>query len=281
MQLGVNHATVSRKLAWLNATYGQNVFDKTPGGYAVSEFGQHLVSAAEDIEAITLSADRVRRSWDPTLAGRVTLSVSVPIARYLLADCLPDFVQRYPKIQLVLHASERQIDLDRSEADVVVRTTDAPPQHLVGRRLFPYAVCYYATQSYLAQTPEDQRRWIGTASDAPVPVWAQESPFPHISIGLRASGYELRHQALLAGLGMARGACFMADQEQSLVRLPDAQPFDGLDFWVLTHPDLRASPRIKATMRFLIEVLDRKKDLIQGRVNAARAGLPPDAGGSA
>lgn len=268
VQLGVNHSTVSRKLAWLNSTYSQLVFEKTPTGYRITDFGQHLVDAAEKIEAITLSAERMNRARNSSLAGRVRLSVSIPIMRYLLADHLSGFVQQYPNIELVLHASERVVDLDQSEADVVIRSSQSPPDHLVGRRLFPYAVCYYAHRDYLAATPPEKRCWIGQETDDQFPEWLTASPYPELPVVLRASGYEIRHQALLAGLGMARGACFMADQEPDLVRLSGTEPFPGLDFWVLTHPDLRTSPRIKVVMRFLAEVLIAQKTRILGDIGS-------------
>jgi DNA-binding transcriptional LysR family regulator len=54
----------------------------------------------------------------------------------------------------------------------------------------------------------------------------------------------------------------MADRDPSLIRLPDFEPLPTQDLWVLTHPDLRNTPKIKTLMTFLYTKLQSKKDLI-------------------
>ena len=263
--LGVNHSTVSRKLAWLNTRRLAPVFERTPKGYQLTEYGRPLLKAAEEIEAIALSSERKQRAADNVdLSGSVSLSVSIPIAQYLLADSLPEFAKAFPGIELCIDASELNVDLDRSEADVVIRSTNNPPEHLVGRRLFPYAVSYYAHRDYLAETQMEDYVWIGTGGDETFPSWLKTSPYPHAPVTTRTTGYHMRYLALTSKLGLSRGACFMADTNADLVRLPGAGLFSHLDFWILTHPDLRQSPRVRAVMDFLHATMTAKKGLIQG-----------------
>ena len=55
----------------------------------------------------------------------------------------------------------------------------------------------------------------------------------------------------------------IAESDERLVRLPgsDIDPFE--DLWVLTHPDLRAAPRIKAVMTLLTDALLKARPLIE------------------
>ncbi len=264
-ELGVNHATVSRRLANLQRKAGIKLFEKSANGYEITKLGAPLLAAAQQMEHQVFSSSRLLRAADSSdPAGSVSISLAAPIAQYLVLDRLSEFQTAYPNIELILHTSEQVVDLDRSEADVVLRSANLPPEHLVGRRFFSYGVRYYAAIKYLDKTPESQRTWIAAENDNTTADWILNSPFPEQPIGFRTQGYHARHLALLAGLGMARGACFMADQEPSLRRLDNASVTSSLDLWVLTHPDLRNSPRVQAVMHFLYDILQDKRALITG-----------------
>jgi DNA-binding transcriptional LysR family regulator len=265
--LGINHSTVSRRLTSLNANAATPVFEPVRGGYQPTSFGQTLVDAAEQIEMINLSSERIRRAQEQTLSGRITLSVPTAMGQYLLLDELAQFCGLYPHIDLQIYASYQFANLDKSEADIVVRGTDHPPDHLVGRRLFSYAVSYYCHKDYLEQTPAQDRRWIGRPGDGDNPDWIQRSPYPDIPVGLQLADIDTRHAAAVNGLGLTRGACFMADPDPRLVRLAGAKPNPFQDIWVLTHPDLKNTPRIKALMQLIAATLTAKRDLLEGRAD--------------
>ncbi|MEP5407705.1 MAG: LysR family transcriptional regulator, partial [Parasphingorhabdus sp.] len=141
--LGVTHSTVSRRFAVINARFEKPVMERVAGGYRKTDFGQKLVAAAEQMEAINFAADRQRRAAETELAGPITLSIPDVLGQYLLLDDLATFCSKYPGIKLSIQSNNQFADLDRSEADIVVRGTKKPPEHFVGRRLFPYALSYY------------------------------------------------------------------------------------------------------------------------------------------
>ena len=67
-----------------------------------------------------------------------------------------------------------------------------------------------------------------------------------------------RHTMAAKGLGMIRGVCYIAEHYSELVPVIDEfTPFQ--DLWVLTHPELRHTPRIKTLMQFLLHSLRAKK----------------------
>ena len=262
--LGVNHATVSRRLAQLNENHDAPIFERTRGKYTVTRLGEPLLSAAEHMEAIALQAERQQRALDNTISGPITLSMAETIGQYLLRDDLIEFSHQYPNIELTVAASYQRVDLDRSEADVVVRGDNSPPEHLVGRKLFNYGLTYYAHKDYLAVTPEERRRWLLFTSSTQASTWVQNSPFPNAPVQMRVGDLTLLHQMALAKQGMILTACFIGDQSSELVRLTNEKPMPGQDFWVLTHPDLRTALRIKTLMQFLVKALMKKRELIIG-----------------
>lgn len=261
--LGITHTTVSRRLSAIQSRLG-TVFEREPGGYYPTPLGNELLEVAERMEQLSLTATRRQRATSPELSGSIRLSLPEAVAQYLLTDDLVFFAEQYPAIDLVVETSYSFVNLDKSEADIVVRGAENPPGHLVGRRLFPTRVTYYADRNYLENTPKSELRWIAPLSDGMWPWWLQASPYPFAPVALKIDDITARHRALVRGLGLGRGACFMADPEPNLIRLTDDPPVAQQDFWVLTHPDLKNTPRIKTLMQFLISSLKKKQTLVSG-----------------
>ena len=260
--LGVNHSTISRRLANLE----QGLFDKVASGYRITTRGQAIVEAAEHMEAASLKADRRARAGAQFVSGQVTLSIPDAFGQYLLLDDFARFRLQYPDIHLVIKSSYNFANLDRSEADIVVRATKTPPEHLVGRRLVPFYVAHYCSIDYLEKTAPQDRIWIASRKTDVTPESVLRSPFPNAPIGIVIEDATMRHRMAEAGYGMTSGACYMDDRNSALMRVPCTAPQPLQDIWVLTHPDLHKTPRIKLVMKFLIDAIMAKQDLIEGRL---------------
>lgn len=263
--LGVNHATVSRRLTALNARLGVPAFERVGGIYRPTSQGKPLVAAALHMEEAVYSAERETIGLERAMSGLLTLSLPDTVAQYLLIEELGHFSAAFPAVQLILHTSHSFASLDRREADVVVRITNDPPDHLVGRRLFKYARCHYCTAKYLADHDPHCMRWLGWPDDPDQPDWIRDSVYPETPVGLRIEDPLVRHAAALAGQGLIFEACFLADRDPRLVRLPGSSPSPDRDIWVLTHPDLKDTRRVSTLMRFLYEAISAKRDIIEGR----------------
>lgn len=264
-ELNVNHATVSRRLSQLSGRFDGPIFNKVTGGYTASELGLELVSAAEEMERISLMAERKSRAVSANLSGSIRVSMGEPIALYLLKDSLTQFARAHENVQLTIETSINLVDLDRSEADVVIRSTSSPPDNLVGRRLFPYYLCEYCCKGYLEKTSIEERRWLTFSRSVTNEDWIKRTAFPDVPVGLSSDDLVWLLNAAKAGQGMIRTACYMADVDAGLQRLPGAVPTEAQDLWILTHPDLKNAPRIIHFMRHLATSLEQKRDLIQGR----------------
>ena len=263
-QLNVNHSTVSRRLAALNRKFGFAVFERTVSGYRICEQARVLMSAAEDMEALILSAKRQVKLSEQGLTGDISLSIPYAIGQYLLLDDLFQFTQQYPNINLQIDSSYQFANLDRSEADVVIRGCNSPPEHLVGHRLYPLYLCLYANAKLLKETPRSKWRWIVPPYEGEPPAWIAKTPYADVPIALAIDDVTMRHHAAIAGKGLYRGACYMADPEPTLIRLPQAKPTPAYDLWVLTHPDLKDVPRIKTLVAFLYRAMQAKRALVLG-----------------
>lgn len=266
LEMKVNHATLSRRLDVLNQHFDALVFERTAKGYLLTRLGKTLFDAAEKIEEVNRAATRARSAMGSEYAGKITLSIPPTIGQFLLKDSLFEFSRHYPQIELIVHNTFVIEDLDKLEADIVVRGHNRPQQHLVGRRLIRYSLCFYGNRDYLQNTPREALKWIGKPDDSMFPDWTQDTDFRDVPVGIRIDDVLGRHQAAVAGHGLTRGACYMADQEPSLVRLPNVDPVPFQQLWILMHPDSRNTPRIKLLMDYLAEHIIQQRNLIEGNL---------------
>ncbi len=224
--------------------------------------GKPLVAAALHMEEAVYTAEREAIGLERSMSGPLTLSLPEAAAQHLLMDELGHFSAAFPDVELTLHTSNTFANLDRRDADLVVRIVNDPPDHLVGRRLFKYARCHYGAPAFLTGEDPARMRW---PDDSGRPGWVRDSPYPDVPVGLRIEDPLVRHAAALAGHGLVFEACFLADPDPRLVRLPGSTPAPDRDIWVLTHPDLKDTRKVSTLMRYLVEAIAAKRDLIEGR----------------
>lgn len=259
--LDVTHTTVARRLAALADREPTPLFTRRNRAYVATEYGLERVAIAERMEALHASATRLRRSSGDGLSGPLSLSIPLAVYKHVLLDTIQEFVARYPAIQLTVVGTDRLADLDRGEADVVIRGHASPPDHLIGRKLCTVAISDYAHKDYFAQTSPENRHWIAADWSA---EWIAESAYPDYPVGVVIHDIQSRFLALESGQGLARAACFMADAHPDLVRIDDRPPTPIYGLWALTHPDLRGSPKVRALMAALSDKLIASRTLIQG-----------------
>lgn len=83
--------------------------------------------------------------------GVLRIDAGGSTARQLLVPALPDFIERYPQIQIDLGVSDRLIDLINDSADCVIRSGPLADSSLIARRLFELEWVTCATPAYLAR----------------------------------------------------------------------------------------------------------------------------------
>ncbi|MGL5115274.1 MAG: substrate-binding domain-containing protein, partial [Beijerinckiaceae bacterium] len=88
---------------------------------------------------------------------------------------------------------------------------------------------------------------------------------PANRIGYRLNTVLGLSQAIESGLGIGMLPCFIGDASEKLRRLV-AMPFTfDASLWLLTHPDLKNSARVRAFIDFVGRELTRQRPLIEGQ----------------
>lgn len=260
-ELGVNHSTVLRRIQAYEERQGVRLFERLPTGYALTQAGENVYPHALEIEARIRAIDRALVGGDARLQGRLCLTLYHGVAPLILAH-LAEFRARYPDIDLELMITTEVRDLAARQADIAVRGTAAPPEHLIGYKVADFQHGIYTSPAYEARAPS-QPEVVLWRDELELPDWVREH-CPGARVVLRVDDVETMALAVREGLGRARLPCWVADRAPGLLRLPAALPPSPFGLWILLHADLRASARVRACRDFLIQVLGDQRALLGG-----------------
>ena len=269
--LGISHSTVARRIEAFEDQLGVRLFDRTPSGYALTAAGEEMLSVAARMDEDVSRLERRILGQDTRLAGEIRVTLPDAIVSELLMSDLADFTRDYPDIDLEIILSYRLLDLSRREADIAIRflpPDTQPPEHLVGRRLVVSRSTAYAARSYLdvvdISAEPAEARWLGWDDRIRSPKWVRDSDQPHLPARGRLYDTQLQLQATKQGLGLAMLPCFVGDQEEDLVRVPPGKLLSYRDVWILSHPDLRETARLRVFREFIIKAILRYRILFEG-----------------
>lgn len=255
--LKVDHATVSRRLAALEASLDVRLVDRLPRSCRLTTVGKRVFDQAVEMERGAHGIARLAKAAHAPLVGRVLFSAPPVLVAHLLAEHLARFRAEYPDIRLSLSAQGQQVSLSRREADVAVRLVKPDEAGSVSRKLGTMAFGLYAHRSYAhLAAPE---RWQFIAFDQSFADMPQQSWLLGIA-GDRPVACELNHIgehliAVRAGVGVAGLPCFLGERDRDLVQIYEDVPAFTRDIWLVVHRDLRKTPAVRAVMDFAAAVI--------------------------
>lgn len=267
-ELNVNHSTVLRRLASLEHNLGVRLFERHPSGYVMTPSGEELqarlINVADQIE----SAQRQLRGRDIALSGTIRVTTTDTLALGMLTPYFAKFRQAHPGIQLQLIMSNTFFSLSKREADVAIRPSNTPPENLIGRRVGRVQTAVYGASAYLGRNRKKNdlaaHDWVGfdeSLNHLAQAKWLKKT-IPEKQIVYRVDSLLVMAEAVAHGFGLGLLLTMLAESKRVLKRLAD--PIAELDtqLWVLTHPDLRHVPRIKAFTDFVYDELAQSKHVI-------------------
>jgi DNA-binding transcriptional LysR family regulator len=253
--LKVSHSTISRRFEALEQSVGAPLLERRSDGFALTAAGRELLPIARAMAVQADTFGRRAKAFDHGMGGLLRITMPEVVASHLLARHLFDFMTMHPSLRVEVLGSIRPFDLTKREADLAVRFTHRPPEHLVGHRIGMVYQAAYCLPAYRAQyTPDaadSTARWIGFGDDTQQALWISRSAYPHLRSAGRFDDMPLQVEAARAGQGIALLPCFIGDRVDAFERISDPQPM--ADLWLLFHPDLRSAEKIKALRAHLLE----------------------------
>lgn len=261
-RLGVSHTTVGRRLRAIEQALGVRLFDPTPDGFVPTPAGRDVAMVAERMEAELMSLEGRVLGSDQKLEGKLRVAtMDLLFRRYERA--FTTFMARYPSVELTVTASNEEVSLTRREADVALRLTRTPPEHLVGRKVGRLEFAVYASKALVERmgptaTLEDYP-WLAWDEQRPDMRWldawlAANAPRARVAMRIDFNMLALR-ELIASGIGVHFLACSEGDTDQGLARISAIDPAHSRDVWLLTLRELRSTSRIRAFMDHVDEQL--------------------------
>lgn len=265
-KLGVNGTTVLRRISRFEADRGVRLFDRLQTGYTPTPQCEALLRTAREIQESVAIIDRDIAGQDVRFEGPLTVTTTDTFLEDILPDILMEFSSANPLIRLEVTVTNQRLSLTSRDADVAIRVSRKPPEHLVGQCVSAVSLAIYGAASLAAElapepTLEDLKTcpWIGTGesmSGSPVAAW-MENHIPAPSINTFPS---IRSCIQNGAVGVL--PCFLGDSNSKLTQLrPPIRDMETA-LWVLVHPDVRRSAKVSAFTRHVAKRLREKSHRI-------------------
>lgn len=148
-EMGLSPATVSERVAALEAHYGARLLNRTTRSISVTEEGRALLAGANRILAEAEELESRIRLGVERIAGPIRLSAPSDLGRNRLAPIIDHFLRDNPEVTIDLHLADGYVDLSAMGFDLAIRYGALADSSLIARKLADSARTVCAAPSYL------------------------------------------------------------------------------------------------------------------------------------
>lgn len=249
-RLGADASTVFRAIQRIERGLAQPLFERSRTGYLPGELAQALAGHAEQLEVQLESARSAAQMQPEQVAGAVRITTTDTILHGLVAPALKSLHAAHPLLGFELHTGNELASLTRRDADIAVRATQRPPQHLVGRHLGPIRVALYAPKKGPVKHFDDvlagRAAWVApddALPEHPSVLWRKKH-FPKAVPAYRVTSILTVMELIARGLAVGLLPLFLARGRSDLVQLTEVLDDAQTELWLLTHPESRHLRRV-------------------------------------
>lgn len=262
-RLGMSPSQLSKQIARLEQQLGTRLLNRTTRSLSLTEAGSifhgHGMRIVEELDSSREAVQRLQS--EP--AGCLRISALPSLCHYVLTPLLPQWLARYPSLDIELVASERVIDLAEEGFDLALRITPEPPPGVVARRLaaIRYQLC--ASPGYLANKgrPDSvadlaSHDLIGYGRNLPV-LWqfADGSTARHWRYRFSANSVHALQELALRDGGIALLPTYAAHENMRNGRLVEVLPgslaLNTHALYAIYLPNRYGSPKIRSVIEQL------------------------------
>ncbi|HEY3301044.1 MAG TPA: LysR family transcriptional regulator [Methylophilaceae bacterium] len=269
--LGLPKASISLAVQHLENVLGTQLLHRTTRKVHLTPDGQIFYERALDVLSELDELESLFQTDDLSISGHIRVDMSHPMARNIVIPNLPEFLRRYPNLQIDLSSTDHRVDLISEGFDCVVRTGKLSDSGLIVRAIGEMPQFNFASPAYLAQYGEPRcledlrKHWLIHYS---VNASARNDAFEYwdgltmqvISMQSRISvnNVDAYRAACVAGLGIIQAPILGARQlldEGQLVQILNDYRAPAMPVSLLYPHKRNLSKRMRIFMDWLSELL--------------------------
>lgn len=260
-QLGLNHTTIARRIAALEAQLGGRVLTREEGVWELTPLGTRALTAAEDVERALGGLDT---HDDARVEGLIRLSATDGFSGFVAAPAMAALQERHPDVRLEIITGTRQASQQRAGADLEVVVGRPQVRRARAVHLADYALGLYASRDYLRRHPAPST--VEDLAGKPL-VYFIESMLhvdslddarravPGMTDAVASTNVYVHVDATRGGAGFGLLPAFLADPHDDLVRVLPGIVEERLPYWLVARPEALRQPAVSAFLDALQERL--------------------------
>jgi DNA-binding transcriptional LysR family regulator len=253
--LSVNHATIARRIASLEATLGEKLVERRLEGYVLTPAGARTLSAASEMETAVQALRRGGSDGSPK--GLVRVNAPPALAQGFIIAKLAELPRRHPGLDIDLASDVRAVSLERHVTDIAIRLGRPADGDVIAKPLGLMAYGFYGTPE-VCQRIEDGAPPVLIAFDemnayVPEAMWLARQ-YPQARVAFRANNQVAQATAARSGVGLALLPHYIGRREAALrpCRLDAVPP--AREMWLLTRPQDRKNLPVRTVVDYLVQV---------------------------
>ncbi|MEC9282892.1 MAG: LysR family transcriptional regulator [Bdellovibrionota bacterium] len=259
--LQMSQTTLGRQVAGLEEELGVLLFDRVGGGLEITPSGKALIEHVKAMGEAALKLSISASGKINSIAGKVCISASESFAVYVLPPIVKKIRSLQPGIEIELVSTNETSDLSRREADIAIRNYRPTQGDLYAKKLGEENFYLYAEKGYFESLGKikslndlKKANFIGLQNNEYVikELNAHGIPVDHSNFPILSKSHLAHWHLAKQGLGIGLMASRIGDQDPSMIRVLDEYLGDlKYENWLVTHSELKTSPRIRFVFDFL------------------------------
>lgn len=266
--LGTSPANVTRYVNELEAHLGTRLLNRTSRTLSLTEGGETLYARCKSILDDVADTEGLVSSASVQPRGRLRINAPVSFGIQYLAPLWPDFMRKYPGIEIDVGLIDRVVDIVDEGYDLAIRISRAGSSNHAARKLATSRNILCASPDYLARagvpaTPADlmEHRCIGYTYAATGDEWqlidaGRKTHTVKVDCHLHTNNGDTARAAALAGQGVIWQPTFLIGNDLragTLVRVLPEYCLPEIDILAMYPSRRHLSARVRVMIDFLVD----------------------------
>ena len=267
--LSMNQTTVSRRIEALEHALGLGLFNRTTRGFALTPQGQALLHSIQAVEVAALNVEVEATRLTRDLSGSIRVTAPEAMMTHLISPIILAYRTLHPEVRFENLSAEHRISLEKGEADIAFRATEAlSGDTLISMRLPNIKWGVYCSEDYVQRNGKPPS--MHDLKDHAIVAYSGLVAMLHFSIlfmsfvrgeqvATTSNSVPNMAGAVRAGLGVGLLPMLVGLATPGLALCFPPPIETDSPWWLVASPEAYQQPRVRSFMTFAAEQIRQDK----------------------